>query len=99
GARPLSEDGRRDAVAPAGHGWAVMSAITVRDAPPAADLRSAYEWCRAYARRRDENFNVVSWFLPRDVRPHFFALYAYCRWSDDLGDEAEGDRLALLDAW
>jgi squalene synthase HpnC len=41
----------------------------------------------------------VSWFLPKDVRPHFFALYAYCRWTDDLGDEAEGDRLALLDAW
>lgn len=63
------------------------------------DLRAAQEWCRAYARGRDENFTVVSWFLPRDLRPHFFALYAYCRWTDDLGDEAEGDRLALLDTW
>jgi squalene synthase HpnC len=28
-----------------------------------------------------------------------YAVYAYCRGVDDLGDEAEGDRLALLDDW
>jgi squalene synthase HpnC len=28
-----------------------------------------------------------------------YAIYAYCRGVDDLGDEAEGGRLALLDAW
>lgn len=59
----------------------------------------AFGWCRRYARAHDENFTVVSWFLPKRLRPHFFALYAFCRWTDDLGDEAEGDRLALLDAW
>lgn len=62
-------------------------------------LASAYDWCRSYARQHDENFTVVSWFLPRDLRPHFFALYAFCRYTDDLGDEAEGDRLRLLDEW
>ncbi len=61
--------------------------------------RDAFDWCRDYARRHDENFTVVSWFLPRKLRPHFFALYAYCRATDDIGDEAPGDRLALLDAW
>ncbi|HZQ37383.1 MAG TPA: squalene synthase HpnC [Dehalococcoidia bacterium] len=59
----------------------------------------AFDWCRHYARRHDENFTVVSWFLPRALRRHFFALYAFCRATDDLGDEAPGDRLALLDAW
>jgi squalene synthase HpnC len=78
-----------------------MTTTLARDAAstPPRDLRDAYEWCRQYARARDENFTVVSWFLPRDIRPHFFALYAFCRWTDDLGDEADGDRLALLDAW
>ena len=76
-----------------------MTATIVRDTAIAVDLRAAYAWCRDYARRRDENFTVVSWFLPSDIRAHFFALYAYCRWTDDLGDEADGDRLALLDAW
>lgn len=59
----------------------------------------AYAWCRDYARAHQENFTVVSWLLPRDLRPHFYALYSFCRWTDDLGDEAEGDRLALLDRW
>jgi squalene synthase HpnC len=61
--------------------------------------RDAFAWCRRYAREHDENFTVVSWFLPKDLRPHFFSLYAFCRWTDDLGDEADGDRLQLLDEW
>jgi squalene synthase HpnC len=64
-----------------------------------AEIRDAYLWCRDYARAHQENFTVVSWVLPRRLRPHFWALYAFCRWTDDLGDEAEGDRIALLDAW
>jgi squalene synthase HpnC len=76
-----------------------MSATVLSPAGSPATLRQAYGWCRAYARQRRENFTVVSWFLPAELRPHFFALYAFCRWTDDLGDEAEGERLALLDAW
>jgi squalene synthase HpnC len=77
-----------------------MTAMVAAEASAAVpDERAAYEWCRQYARRHDENFTVVSWFLPRDLRPHFFALYAFCRWTDDLGDEAAGDRLAQLAAW
>jgi squalene synthase HpnC len=48
-----------------------------------------------------ENFHVATWFLPQTLRPHFHAIYAYCRVSDDLGDEV-GDpaqALALLDLW
>lgn len=75
-----------------------MTAHAARTAA-ADELRAAYDWCRGYARTRDENFTVVSWFLPRALRPHLFALYAFCRWTDDLGDEAAGDRLALLDDW
>ena len=63
------------------------------------DPREAYRWCERFARAHGENFTVVSWFLPRKLRPHFFAVYSFCRYTDDLGDEAEGDRLALLDAW
>jgi squalene synthase HpnC/squalene synthase HpnD len=48
-----------------------------------------------------ENFHVVSWMLPRRLRRHFYNVYAYCRWADDLGDEV-GDAahaLQLLDWW
>lgn len=44
-----------------------------------------------------ENFTVGSWLLPRHLRRHVHLLYAYCRYVDDLGDEAAGDRLSLLD--
>jgi len=65
----------------------------------ASGLAAAYEWCLAFARSHEENFTVISWLLPRELRPHFAAVYAFCRMTDDLGDEAEGDRLALLDRW
>jgi squalene synthase HpnC len=49
------------------------------------------------AQARAENFPVASLILPRRVRSHLLALYGFARLVDDAGDEAEGDRLALLD--
>ena len=52
----------------------------------------------AVARRaRGENFPVASLLFPRVLRPHLRAVYGFARLVDILGDEAEGDRLALLD--
>ena len=67
------------------------------DAPD--DVPAALAWCERYAKRQYENFTVVSWFLPKQLRPGMYAVYAFCRFSDDLGDRAPGDRLALLDEW
>jgi len=61
----------------------------------------AQEYCRRLARSHYENFSVASWFLPERLRQDFFNVYAYCRISDDLGDEV-GDAkasLSLLDQW
>src|SRR5438132_7450716 len=49
------------------------------------------------ARARTENFPVASLLFPRRLRPHLRAVYGFARLVDILGDEAEGDRLALLD--
>jgi squalene synthase HpnC len=49
------------------------------------------------AQARSENFPVASLLLPRRVRSHLLALYGFARLVDDVGDEAAGDRLALLD--
>jgi squalene synthase HpnC len=49
------------------------------------------------ARARTENFPVASLLFPRALRPHLRAVYGFARLVDILGDEAEGDRLALLD--
>jgi squalene synthase HpnC len=67
----------------------------------APSLREAQEYCRRLAGSHYENFSVATWFLPKRVRPHFYSVYAYCRISDDLGDEV-GDphqALRLLDEW
>lgn len=67
----------------------------------APSLAEAQEYCRRLARSHYENFSVASWFLPGRLRQHFFNVYAYCRISDDLGDEV-GDpsaSLRLLDQW
>jgi len=71
----------------------------IPSAAPSAE--AAQEYCRRLARSHYENFSVASWFLPQRLRQHFFNVYAYCRISDDLGDEV-GDpeaSLALLDQW
>jgi squalene synthase HpnC len=49
------------------------------------------------AQARHENFPVASLLLPRRVRSHLLAVYGFARLVDDIGDEAQGDRLALLD--
>lgn len=49
------------------------------------------------AKARDENFSVASRLLPAAVRPHLLAVYGFARLVDDIGDEAEGDRVAQLD--
>ncbi|MCU1364232.1 MAG: hpnC [Acidimicrobiaceae bacterium] len=44
-----------------------------------------------------ENFPVALRLLPRDLRTNLMAIYGFARLTDDIGDEAEGDRLGLLD--
>jgi squalene synthase HpnC len=81
-------------------GWAALPA-SYRIPEVAPTLDEARAWCKRLAESHYENFHVVSWFLPQALRPHFHAIYAYCRVSDDLGDEAGSaeQALALLDLW
>ena len=69
------------------------------DAPRGRSVEEAYARCERLAKTHYENFTVGSWFLPRDSRKHFYAVYAFCRFVDDLGDEYQGDRLKALDFW
>jgi squalene synthase HpnC len=59
-------------------------------------ISEARAFCRSYTRRHCENFSVVTLFLPRPLVPHFYAIYAYCRFADDLSDES-GDAAIALD--
>jgi squalene synthase HpnC len=81
-------------------GWSQLPPeYAIPDVAPS--LEQSREYCRRLARTHYENFSVASWFLPERLRQHFFNVYAYCRISDDLGDEV-GDTqasLQLLDQW
>jgi squalene synthase HpnC len=73
-----------------------------RQLPPAGcSLKNAEEYTRRLATGHYENFTVATYLLPKHLRQHFYNVYAYCRWSDDLGDEV-GDTqksLELLNWW
>jgi squalene synthase HpnC/squalene synthase HpnD len=64
-------------------------------------VADAEGYTRRLATGHYENFNVVSWFLPKRLHQHFYNLYAYCRWADDLGDEVSDPNraLELLNWW
>src|SRR5437763_6722988 len=70
-------------------------------------LRKTYnpEEARAYTRwlatHHYENFNVVSFLLPKRLHQDFYNVYAYCRWADDLADEMgdPAESLRLLEWW
>jgi squalene synthase HpnC len=61
----------------------------------------AQVYCSRLARTHYENFTVASTLLPRHLIRHFHAVYAYCRWADDLADEVGGGAhaLSLLRWW
>jgi squalene synthase HpnC len=81
-------------------GWAALPA-QYRPPTELPTVSEAQQWCQQLTETHYENFHVASWFLPKRLRAHFHAVYAYCRVADDLGDEV-GDAnqsLALLDWW
>jgi squalene synthase HpnC len=69
----------------------------LEDAPAPVTLEQAYAYCAGLARSHYENFTIASWLMPRAMRPHMHAIYAYARIADDFADE-EHD-LARLDGW
>jgi squalene synthase HpnC len=65
-------------------------------------LPDAYATCARIAREHYENFPVASLLLPKRMRPHVAAVYAFARTADDFADEdglAPTERLARLEAW
>ena len=97
---PATSTDSHSTTPPSSLGWSHLPAAYAIPAS-APSLEEAREYCRRLARSHYENFSVASWFLPKRLRQHFFNVYAYCRISDDLGDEV-GDAAAsleLLDQW
>jgi squalene synthase HpnC len=63
------------------------------------ELDAADSYCRHLANRHYENFSVASVILPSAVRSHLARIYAFCRTTDDLGDESSQGALQRLHVW
>ncbi len=67
---------------------------------PTVTYEEAARYTQELAKSHYENFSVVSWFLPQDLREDFRNVYAFCRCADDLGDETGSTERSLeLLAW
>lgn len=54
---------------------------------PRLSEQDASAACEALTRAHGENFHVLTRLVPARLRPAFAAVYAFCRWADDLADE------------
>lgn len=70
------------------------------DASYSISLAEARAYCGRLTASHYENFSVVTWLTPRRLRSAFQSIYAFCRWSDDLGDEVgDPQKATALLAW
>ncbi|MBV8361004.1 MAG: squalene synthase HpnC [Deltaproteobacteria bacterium] len=95
--QPTSLDQRQGGSATV-NGAAVVQAAAARTlGNDAGQLAAAYAWCAKIARSHYENFTIASWLMPRAMRRHVHAIYAYARIADDFADEERS--IARLDQW
>lgn len=62
-------------------------------------LAQAYKRCEKITRHHSKSFYFASHFLPPEKRDAIRALYAFCRWSDDIVDEPDDELGYTLDQW
>ncbi len=63
-------------------------------------LAAADAYCRTLTRGHYENFSVASRFVDSEMRRDLTRIYAFCRTTDDLGDESpDGTALDRLARW
>jgi phytoene synthase len=63
--------------------------------------QDALAYCREITRQQAKNFYYAFLFLPRAKRLAIYAVYAFCRYCDDIADGAQAlvTQQALLRAW
>ena len=74
-----------------------LFAASRRETSESTELDRAYAFCTELAQSHYENFTIASWLMPRAMRKHMHAIYAYARMADDFADEDHD--LAKLDDW
>lgn len=79
-----------------------MSSLSSHDVELVVDdptLQQAHDHCRRLTSRHSKSFYLASSLLPMPKRQASRSLYAFCRVSDDIVDEATQDVAAKLETW
>ena len=78
-----------------------MTATNNRATEPSvsSDLRAAYDYCRQVTRRSSSNFSYAFYLLPAERRDALHAVYAFCRFIDDIADDSQPNQTGLLTRW
>ncbi len=72
----------------------------------AEDIQAAYEVCRQVTFKHAKTFYFASHFIPQSKRAACYAVYAFCRYVDDIvdvamerGDVTREDAIRLVEQW
>ncbi len=65
------------------------------------ELIEAYRHCENITRRSGSSFTAAFWLLSAEKRRAMHALYAFCRFADDIADDPslDGNRESILRRW
>ena len=72
---------------------------TSRNRIEGIDVERAYEHCRSVTARSARTFYFASRFLAAEKRPPCYAVYAFCRYVDDLADEEGSGGGERIERW
>ncbi|NCY09194.1 MAG: hypothetical protein EBX38_02230, partial [Actinobacteria bacterium] len=53
-------------------------------------MAESYALCKDFNKRHGTTYYWSTKVLPPDKRPHVHALYGFCRYADDIVDDAQG---------
>ncbi len=78
----------------------VAASLTSMRSVMSPDLTAAYQRCQEITRRSSSNFYYAFRLLPLPRRQALFAVYAFCRFIDDIADDdTRRDPSQMLQRW
>ena len=79
--------------------WQAVTPVQGKSKTDAEIMQQAYDHCESITSYHSRSFHLASGLLEPEQRQAVRALYAFCRVTDDIVDDHEGDASALLQTW
>ena len=79
--------------------WQAVAPVHSRSRADSEAMQQAYDHCESITAYHSRSFHLASGLLKPEQRKAVRALYAFCRVTDDIVDDHEGDASTLLQTW